>query len=72
MPRPAPNCARAPPWAWFRMMDKGTMEPSGQGERFLLNFVVDGRKVVYELTASSVINPFQRDALEQFQCPERL
>jgi type VI secretion system protein ImpL len=57
------------PWAWFRMMDKGTLEPSAQGERYKLNFDLDGRKAVYELNASSVINPFRRDALEQFRCP---
>ncbi|HEK1685189.1 TPA: hypothetical protein SMR42_001515 [Pseudomonas putida] len=29
-------------------------------------------KVSYTLRASSVINPFRRDALEQFRCPARL
>ncbi|HEU4373794.1 MAG TPA: type VI secretion IcmF C-terminal domain-containing protein, partial [Telluria sp.] len=57
------------PWAWFRMLDKGTLEPSAQGERYKLTFDLDGRKAVYELNASSVINPFRRDALEQFRCP---
>ena len=57
------------PWAWFRMMDKGSLEPSAQGERFKLTFDLDGRKAVYDLNASSVINPFRRDALESFRCP---
>ncbi len=57
------------PWAWFRMIDKATLEPSAQGERYKLTFDLEGRKAVYELTASSVINPFRRDALEQFRCP---
>jgi type VI secretion system protein ImpL len=57
------------PWAWFRMLDKGAVEPSAQGERYKLSFDLDGRKAVYELNASSVINPFRRDALEQFRCP---
>jgi type VI secretion system protein ImpL len=57
------------PWAWFRMLDKGTLEPSAQGERYKLSFDLDGHKAVYELNASSVINPFRRDALEQFRCP---
>jgi type VI secretion system protein ImpL len=57
------------PWAWFRMMDRGTLEPSAQGERFKLTFDLDGRKAVYDLNASSVINPFRRDALESFRCP---
>ncbi|MDB5950259.1 MAG: hypothetical protein JWR65_2114 [Massilia sp.] len=57
------------PWGWFRMMDKGILEPSAQGERYKLSFELDGHKAVYQLNASSVINPFRRDALEQFRCP---
>ncbi len=57
------------PWAWFRMLDKGQLEPGAQGERYKVSFDLDGRKVVYDMTASSVINPFRRDALEQFRCP---
>lgn len=59
------------PWAWFRMLDKGVVEPTSQGERFKLNFDLDGKKVALELAASSVINPFKRDMLEQFQCMDR-
>ncbi|WP_332876503.1 type VI secretion system membrane subunit TssM [Massilia sp. S19_KUP03_FR1] len=57
------------PWAWFRMIDKGTLQSSAQGERFTLTFDLDSHKMVYQLSASSVINPFRRDALEQFRCP---
>jgi len=60
------------PWAWFHMIDRGVLEPGGQGERYRLTFVLDGHKIVYELNASSVINPFRRDALEQFSCPASL
>ncbi len=59
-------------WAWLRMIDKGAQENSAQGERFKLTFDFDGRKVVYSMTASSVINPFRREALEQFRCMDRL
>ncbi|HGM5582330.1 TPA: type VI secretion system membrane subunit TssM [Pseudomonas putida] len=59
------------PWAWLRLLDQGQV--SGEsGERFLLTFNVGGHKVSYTLRASSVINPFRRDALEQFRCPARL
>jgi type VI secretion system protein ImpL len=57
------------PWAWFRMIDKGALQASGQGERFALGFDLDGRKMSYQLTASSVINPFRRETLEGFRCP---
>ncbi len=60
------------PWAWFRMIDKGTLEPSPQGERFTLSYDLGGHKMAYELTANSVNNPFRRDALEQFHCLDHL
>jgi len=59
-------------WAWFRMIDKGTLESTSQAERYKLSFNLDGKKAVFELTASSVINPFQRDVLEQFHCLDNL
>ncbi|MES2259271.1 MAG: type VI secretion system membrane subunit TssM [Pseudomonadota bacterium] len=59
-------------WAWFRMLDKGVLEPSAQGERYKLSFDLEGRKMIYELTANSVNNPFRRDGVEQFRCLESL
>ncbi|TFW20083.1 type VI secretion system membrane subunit TssM [Duganella callida] len=59
------------PWAWLHMMDRGLVTPL-QGERFRLNFDLEGRQAVYELTASSVMNPFRRELLEQFRCPAAL
>ncbi|WP_426104358.1 type VI secretion system membrane subunit TssM [Massilia sp. TSP1-1-2] len=56
-------------WGWFRMLDQGVLAPTGQGERYKLTFDLGGHKIVYDLTASSVINPFRRDGLEQFRCP---
>ncbi|WP_228896492.1 type VI secretion system membrane subunit TssM [Pseudoduganella aquatica] len=59
-------------WAWFRMLDKAMLEPSAQGERYKLTFDLEGRKIIYELTANSVNNPFKRDGVEQFRCLESL
>jgi type VI secretion system protein ImpL len=59
-------------WAWFRMMDKGVLQPTAQGERYRLTFDLEGRKVSYQLDASSVINPFKRKELEQFRCLVKL
>lgn len=58
------------PWGWLRMMDKAAV--SAQGELLQVTFDVEGHRVVYQLRASSVINPFRRDALEQFRCPTTL
>lgn len=52
------------------MMDKAAV--SAQGELLQLTFTVEGHRVVYQLRASSVINPFRRDALEAFHCPTTL
>ncbi|MDL2356912.1 MAG: type VI secretion system membrane subunit TssM, partial [Pseudomonadota bacterium] len=60
------------PWAWFRMLDKATVEPAAQGERYKITFDLDGRKAVLDLTASSVVNPFKRATLEQFRCMDKL
>ena len=74
-PTPAgaqPELKTEGPWAWLRMLDRALVEPSPQAERFRLSFNLSDREFVMELVASSVINPFRRDALEQFRCPERL
>ena len=60
------------PWAWFRMIDKGTLTSSAQGEHFTLKIDLDGRAAIYDLTATSVANPFKREPLERFRCVERL
>ncbi|MFJ4344278.1 type VI secretion system membrane subunit TssM [Pseudomonas sp. NPDC089401] len=59
------------PWAWLRLVDQGRLSGE-QGKRFELSFDLDGRQVRYALLANSVINPFNRDSLEQFRCPVRL
>jgi type VI secretion system protein ImpL len=59
------------PWAWLHMMDRGQLE-GGQSERYRLTFDLGGRRINYELIASSVVNPFRRDALQPFHCMEKL
>jgi type VI secretion system protein ImpL len=60
------------PWALFRMLDRTQVDATAQPERFNVTFNVDGRRAVFEVTASSVQNPFRLRDLEQFQCPTRL
>lgn len=59
-------------WAVFRLFDRASIEPTAQPEEFRVTFDVGGRKAVYALTASSVVNPFRLPALHAFSCPERL
>jgi type VI secretion system protein ImpL len=60
------------PWALFRLFDRASIEPTAQPEEFRVTFEIGGRKAVYALTASSVLNPFRLPALHAFSCPERL
>jgi type VI secretion system protein ImpL len=60
------------PWALFRLFDRLNMAPAGAPERFRVVFDVDGRKATFEVTASSVVNPFQLRELREFACPASL
>ena len=60
------------PWALFKLFDRLQIEPAGAPERFRATFNIDGRKAVFDITASSVRNPFRLPELEAFSCPERL
>jgi type VI secretion system protein ImpL len=60
------------PWALFRLFDHVKIEPSGAPERFRATFDIDGRKAVFEVTASSVRNPFRLRELSEFVCPAGL
>lgn len=59
-------------WALFRMFDKVQIESTGQPEKFISTFNVDGRKAQFNVLTSSVQNPFRLRELEQFQCPGQL
>jgi type VI secretion system protein ImpL len=60
------------PWALFRMLDDQKFESTGQADKFLVTFLIDGRKAQFEVFSSSVQNPFTLSELRQFQCPARL
>ncbi|MBL8473015.1 MAG: type VI secretion system membrane subunit TssM [Rhodocyclaceae bacterium] len=55
-------------WALFRLIDKGAREGGG-ADRLRLAYQLDGKRVVFELRASSVYNPFNLAQLKHFQCP---
>ena len=61
------------PWALFRMFDKAArIEPGTSPEKFRATFDVDGRKAVFDVTTSSVRNPFTLRELRDFSCPSSL
>jgi type VI secretion system protein ImpL len=57
------------PWALFRLFDRVKIEKTAAPERFKATFEIEGRKAVFEVTASSVRNPFRLSELNEFRCP---
>lgn len=60
------------PWALLRLFDARQIEPGRAPERFRSVFDFDGRKATFEITASSVRNPFTLRELGEFSCPNGL
>jgi type VI secretion system protein ImpL len=60
------------PWALLRMLDQADIKPTNLPDRFTVTFQIEGRTATFELRASSVYNPFRLQALERFQCTDRL
>jgi type VI secretion system protein ImpL len=64
---------RSGPWALFRLADASGLATRGTTDRF--QFTVgeaNGPRIVYDLRASSVTNPFSLDSLRSFRCPDSL
>ena len=59
-------------WALFRLFDKARVEGLGAPEKFKVTFDVEGRQASFEVTASSVQNPFRLRELAEFRCPSGL
>ena len=57
------------PWALFRMFDRFEVTPSAQPERFTVSVNLEGRRARFEVTSSSVFNPFRLKEMQQFRCP---
>jgi type VI secretion system protein ImpL len=60
------------PWALFRLFERVDLQPGSGPEKFRATFDIDGRKAVFDVTASSVRNPFRLPELRQFSCPNGL
>ncbi|AFL74249.1 type VI secretion system membrane subunit TssM [Thiocystis violascens] len=67
-----PSLTEEGPWAWFRILDKSSLKPTNQPEKFQVAFSLGGLSARFELRAVSVRNPFHLQEVRQFRCPERL
>ena len=59
-------------WAWFRVLDRARLQPTGQPELFHVTFALGGLSAAFDLRAVSVRNAFSLNELRGFTCPERL
>lgn len=57
------------PWALFRLIDRARVTNSISPNRFMATYELDGRKVVLDISASGLPNPFYTNILQSFQCP---
>lgn len=59
------------PWAIFRLVDKGSVDPSATGDRIRVSFNgAAGSRAQLELrTGSAAYNPFRLAELQAFSCP---
>lgn len=60
------------PWALMRLFDHVQIGPGSAPEKFRATFDVGGRKVIFDVTASSVRNPIALPELRGFSCPSGL
>ncbi|CAB5673285.1 Uncharacterized protein conserved in bacteria [Delftia tsuruhatensis] len=59
------------PWALHRFFDKLTIAAGSRPESFTATANVNGKRVVFEVTAGSVQNPFRLTQLQTFSCPSQ-
>ena len=57
------------PWALFRMLARGRLQPGGSAERSTLTFQLGARQAVFALHAATARTPFAPDMLQDFRCP---
>jgi type VI secretion system protein ImpL len=69
-PSGAPGVLQASgPWALLRLFQQGRIQGGGAAERFTLSFSSGERSIVYEIRASSTLNPLATTVLREFRCP---
>ena len=56
-------------WALHRFFDKLAIAGASKPETFTATALVNNRKVIFEVTVSSVENPFRLAPLQSFRCP---
>ena len=72
------------PWAWFRLLAQSKLTKTSESSTYLVTYAIsnnsdderqsfDARhKISYKIKAKSVNNPFEKQLLSLFKCPERI
>jgi type VI secretion system protein ImpL len=60
------------PWAMMRLLERVALQPGSGPEKFRATFDIDGRRAVFDITASSVRSPLRLAELRTFACPNGL
>ena len=59
-------------WAWYRLLASSELERGRSSTEYLVTFKEEGRKAQFRLLASAANNPFDRNLLRGYRCPETL
>ena len=62
-----PHLSFQGPWAWFRLLDAGTVKAETD-VRFIVALQSGGHQATVVLEATSIRNPYQKSAVHQFRC----
>lgn len=60
------------PWAWFRLFDKFGLKSTGLDDKYELPVALKSLQAKFEMSADSVVNPFDLPALSGFRCSANL
>jgi type VI secretion system protein ImpL len=66
-PAGGPNAHFEGPWAFFRLLDSGTLNRESD-VRYLLTLSRGGREIQLRIEADSLRNPFGKTDLQRFRC----
>jgi len=72
LPAGATGMLNEGPWAMLRLFERVNLQPGPSSEKFRATFEIDGRRAVFDITASSVRNPLRLPELRTFSCPNGL
>ena len=70
------------PWAWFRLQDHSVLKKTRKSNVYMVTYNLKNKDevnrqdvahtVTYQIKAKSVNNPFSKNLLGSFSCPERI